>query len=170
MGFRPIAAQKKIVVLFEVIRKGKIEPVARSYGVSKPSVYTWLERSQEALKEALEPHKRGPKFKRSPEEKETEKLKEKVAKLENSLEEKDKKIKEFQEKLKPPKTKEKLPKCPYCGFEGVYKNGSYKRKPKKFFDRLKKIEEKEERVQGYLCPWRGKSFHIEKKGASSTPT
>ena len=75
-----------------------------------------------------------------------EKLKEKIAKLENSLEEKDKKIEKLEGKFKPPKKKEKLPKYPYCGFEGVYKNDSYRRKPNKFFDRLKKIEEKEERV------------------------
>jgi len=170
MGFRPISTEEKMAVLFKVIREGKIEPVAKSCGVSKPSVYTWLQRFQETAREALEPHKRGPKFKRSPEDKEIAKLKEKVAKLENSLEEKDKRIKEFEEKLKPPKKKEKLPKCPYCGFEGVYKNGSYKRRPKKFFDRLKKDEEKEERVREYLCPWCGKCFHLEKKGTSSILT
>jgi len=39
MGFRPISVEEKIVVLSEVIKKGKIEPVARSCGVSNPSVY-----------------------------------------------------------------------------------------------------------------------------------
>ena len=85
MGFRPISTEEKMVVLFEVIREGKIEPVAKNCGVSRPSVYTWLQRFQEAARKALEPHKRGPKFKRSPEDKEIEKLKEKVTELENSL-------------------------------------------------------------------------------------
>jgi len=45
MGFRPISVEEKIAVLCGVIKKGKIEPVARGCGVSKPSVYVWLERS-----------------------------------------------------------------------------------------------------------------------------
>jgi len=49
-------------------------------------------------------------------------------------------------------------------FEKVYKNDTYKRKPKEFFDKLKQDEQKEESVQGFLCPWCGKSFHMEKRG------
>ena len=67
-----------------------------------------------------------------PMDRKIEKLKERVAKLERSLEEKDKKIKELKEKLELPEEKVKLSKCPYCGFEKVYKNCTYKRKLKGF--------------------------------------
>jgi len=86
MGFRPISVEEKITIICEVIKKDKIEPVARSCGVSKPSVYVWLERSQEALKKALEPHKRGPKFKRNPEDREKEELRRKAGKIRRGLE------------------------------------------------------------------------------------
>jgi len=163
MGFRSISVEEKIAVIYEVTKKGKIEPVARSYGVSKPSVYTWLERSQEALRKALKPHKRGPKFKRNPENKRMEELA-------SFLEEKDGEIKRLREKSNPKKEDIRPVKCPYCGFEKIYRNGTYKRKPKAFFDKLKQDEQKEESVPDFLCPWCGKSFHMEKKGASFTLT
>ena len=97
MGFRPISVEEKIAVISEVIKRGKIEPVARSCGVSKPSVYVWLERSHESLMKALEPHKRGPKFKKNPEDREIEELARKVEKLEGFLKEKDEKIERLRE-------------------------------------------------------------------------
>jgi len=69
---------RKKLLICEVIKKGKIEPKERSYGVSKPSVYVWLERSQEALRKALKVNKRGPKFKRDSENREMEKLRGRV--------------------------------------------------------------------------------------------
>jgi len=80
------------------------------------------------------------------------------------LKEKDEKIKELRERLNPNKEEFKPVKCSYCGFEKVYKNGIYRRRPKEFFDTLKRNEQKEERIQNFLCPWCGKSFRIEKKG------
>jgi len=62
------------------------------------------------------------------------------------LKEKDEKIKGLRERLNPNKEEFKPVKCPYCGFEKVYKNGTYKRKPKGFFDKLKQDKQKEERV------------------------
>jgi len=109
LSFRSIPVEKKIEAVYRIIKGKNIQPVAREAGVDRSSVYLWRERALASLKEALEPHKRGPKFKKDPKDKEIEKLK---------------------EKLEPPKKKERLPKCPYCGFEKVYKNGSYKRKLK----------------------------------------
>ena len=83
MGFRPIPVEKKIEVIYRVIKGEKIQPVAREAGVDRSSVYFWKDRALISLKEALEPHKRGPKFKKDPKDQEIEKLKEKVAKLEN---------------------------------------------------------------------------------------
>ena len=75
-----------------------------------------------SLREALKPRKRGPKFKGNPEDREIEKLRRKVEKLEGFLKEKDEKIKELRERLNPAKEEFKPVKCPYCGFEKVYRN------------------------------------------------
>ena len=113
---------------------------------------------------------KGAKCKKSSKDRKIEKLKGQVDKLENCLEEKEERIRKLNEKLNPPEKEVKSVKCPYCGFEKVYKNSTYKRRPKGFFDKLKQDEQKEETVQGFLCPWCGKSFHMEEKGASSTLT
>jgi len=46
-------------------------------------------------------------------------------------------------------------------------NGTYKRRPKGFFDKLK--PKKEKLIQRFLCPNYKKSFHVEKGGTSSVP-
>ncbi len=42
MGLRPISVEEKIAVLCEVIKKDKIESIARGRRVSNPSIYVWL--------------------------------------------------------------------------------------------------------------------------------
>jgi len=70
-------------------------------------------------------------------DREIEKLRRKIEKLEGFLKEKDKKIRGLRERLNPNRKEFKPVKCPYCGFEKVYKNGTYKRKPKGFLAREK---------------------------------
>ncbi|MCD6473266.1 hypothetical protein J7K55_09245 [Candidatus Aerophobetes bacterium] len=43
-------------------------------------------------------------------------------------------------------------KCPYCGFEKIYKNGTYKIKTEKFLNEFRKGKEKEIIVQQFICP------------------
>ena len=71
MSFRLMSAEEKIAVLCEVIKKGKIEPVVRGCRVKQAFC---LRVSQEALRKGLEPHKRGPRFKRNPEDRRVEEL------------------------------------------------------------------------------------------------
>jgi hypothetical protein len=40
---------------------------------------------------------------------------------------------------------------PHCGFEKTYKNGTYKIKPERFFEQLKKDQEIEITVQQFIC-------------------
>jgi len=105
--------------------------------VDRASIYLWKKRALSALREALEPHKKGPKFKKNPESREIEKLR---RKLEGFLKEKGEKIKGLRERLNPNKEEFKPIKYPYRRFEKVYKNGTYKRKPKGSFDKLKQNE------------------------------
>ncbi|MEA1964744.1 MAG: helix-turn-helix domain-containing protein [Candidatus Aerophobetes bacterium] len=170
MSFKPIPVERKIEVIYRVVKGEKIQPIAREAGVDRASIYLWKERALSALREALEPRKRGPKFKKSPKDREIEKLREKLSKIESLLKEKEEQARELKEELNPSGEKTESVRCPYCGFEKVYKNGTYKRKLKGFFDKLKQDKQKKERVQGFLCPWCGKSFHVEKKGVSSALT
>ena len=63
MGFKSISTQKKIEAISRVIAGKKVQPVAREVGVHRTSIYIWKERALSALEEAIEPRKRGPKFK-----------------------------------------------------------------------------------------------------------
>ena len=54
-------------------------------------------------------------------------------------------------------------KCPYCGLEKIYKNGTYKIRIEKFFEKLEKSEEKEIVVQQFICPSCKSSIHNQEK-------
>lgn len=169
MSFKPVSVEKKIEAVSRVVAGEKVQPVARDVGVHRISIYIWKERALSALEEALEPRKRGPKFKHSQKTFE-EKLKEEVDKLNTLLQDRESQIDFLVQKLKSQKSqKENLEsvRCPYCGCGKVYKNGTYKKRPKGFFDNLK--PQKEVLIQRFLCPYCKKSFHIEKKGVF-TPT
>lgn len=112
MGFKRIPVERKVEVIYRVVKGEKIQPIAGEAGVDRTSIYLWKERALSALREALEPRKRGPKFKKSPKDKEIEKLREKVDKLESFLGEKEEQIRKLKEKLNPPKKEVKSVKCP----------------------------------------------------------
>ena len=138
-----------------------MQPVARKVGVHRTSIYIWKERALSALEEALEPHKRGPKFKH-PQKNLEEKLKEEVDKLKACLEERESQIHFLMKRLESQKLQKenlKSVRCPYCGCRRIYKNDTYKRKPKGFFDKLKSKKEKLIQRPLSLCK---KSFHVEK--------
>ena len=63
MSFKLTPVKKKTKLVSRVISEEKIQAVAREIGVHRASVYAWRERTLGALEQALEPRKRGPKFK-----------------------------------------------------------------------------------------------------------
>lgn len=111
-SFKPIPVERKVEVIYRVVKGEKIQPIAREVGVDRTSIYLWKKRALSTAREALEPRKRGPKFKKRPKDKEIEKLREKVDKLKSFLEEKDKQIRGLKEKLNPPEKGVKSVKCP----------------------------------------------------------
>jgi len=80
-----------------------------------------------------------------------------MERLRGYLEEKERQIYLLEKKLGPQRDDSKPVRCPNCGCEKVYRNGTYKVKPKRFFDNLK--AGKEELIQRFFCPYCGKSFH-----------
>ncbi len=162
LGFKPILVEKKIEALSRVVSGKKILPVAREIGVHRISIYIWKQRALAALERALQSHKRGPKFKRlqkTPKEK-IRNPREEMERLRGYLEEKERQIYLLKQKLEPQRDDSRPVRCPNCGCEKVYRNGTYEIRSKGFFDNLK--ARKEELIQRFICPYYGKSFHIKK--------
>ena len=79
MAFQDIPVEAKVKAVRAIIGGEKIQPTARKYGITRPSLYAWVERAQQAIEEALRPYKRGPRFKKpkvDPNVKKIEKLNE----------------------------------------------------------------------------------------------
>lgn len=159
-----ISIKEKILIVCQVIAGEKIQPIAKKYKVSRPSIYLWRKRALGSLEEALKPDKRGPKFKKGKvdaKDKVIEEQKEKIEKLVNIISEKEKQIKNLRGKLNLQKNSLSRPlKCPHCGFEKIYKNGTYKIKPERFLEQLKKDKEIEIIIQQFICPYCKSSVRI----------
>ena len=155
--------QVKLRVLYRIWGGEKVTQVARDYGVSRQVVYTWKRKAERALYTALEKGKRS-------------------SKIFQLLEEDQ--IRETQEKTKRPSLKHKItqrktktlrdnsifiptfsssqhsnngkrPKCcPECGFEKIYKNGTYIKKNQNDGSGKKEV------VQRYICVWCKSSVYL----------
>ena len=166
--YRSISVKEKILIVSKVIAGGKIQPVAKKHRVSRPSVYTWTQRALDILAEALKPKKRGPKFIRPNLDAQDKMIKEQkmeIERLKDIIGEKEKQINDLKKKIGLKKNSIPRPsRCSHCGFEKIYKNGTYKIKPQRFFEKFKKGEEKEIVVQQFICPYcRSSVYPPEKK-------
>jgi len=93
-----------------------------------------------------------------------EKQKEKIEKLVNIISEKEKQIKNLRGKLNLQKNSLPRPsKFPHCGFEKIYRNGTYKIKPERFLEQLKKGKEIEIITQQLICSYCRSSVYTPEK-------
>ncbi len=166
-NFRSISIKEKIFIISQIIVGEKIKPLAKKHKVSRPSVYLWRKRALDSLEQALKPDKRGPKFKKGQldvKDKITTEQMIEIGKLKKTIANREKEIKNLREKISLQKMGIPRPlKCPYCGFEKIYKNGTYKIRIERFFEKLKKGEEKEIVVQQFICPYCKSSIHNQEK-------
>jgi len=166
-NFESISIKEKILIVCQVIAGEKIQPVARKHGVSRPSVYAWTGKALDTLEQALKPGKRGPKFKKvkvDAKNKLVEEQKERIEELEGIVEQKEKQIKNLKGKINLQKNSLPRPsRCPHCGFEKIYKNGTYKIRLERFLEQLKKDQEIEITVQQFICPYCRSSVYRQKK-------
>jgi len=164
---RSRSVKEKIVIISQVMAGEKIQTIARKQGVSRPSIYAWTQKALDTLEETLKPEKRGPKIKKGKvdaKDKLIEEQKEKIGKLEGIISEKEKQIKNLGNKLALQKNSLPRPsKCPHCGFEKIYKNGTYKIKPARLFEQFKKDKEIEITVQQFICPYCRSSVYTREK-------
>jgi len=160
---RFISVKEKILIVSKVIAGQKIQPLARKHKVSRPSIYAWAQKSLDTLEQVLKQAKRGPKFKKGKvdvKDKTIEEQKEKIDKLNDIISEKEKQIKNLRNKIALQKNSLSRPlRCPYCGFEKIYKNGTYKIKLGRLLEQLKKDKEIEIITQQFICPYCKSSVH-----------
>ena len=153
-----VSIKEKVFVVCQVIAGGKIQAVARKHDVSRPSVYAWTQKALRTLERALAPGKRGPKLRKGKvgvKDKVIEEQEEKIARLEGVIERKEKQIRNLRGKINLQKNTLPRPsRCPHCGFEKIYKNGTYKIRPERLFEQLlKKDKEIDITIQQFICPY-----------------
>ena len=162
-NYRSVSIKEKILIVCQVIAGEKIQRVARRHRVSRPSIYIWTQKALDTLEEALKPEKRGPKFKKGKvdaKDKLIEEQKEKMAESGDIISEKEKQIENLRGKINLQKNSLPRPsKCPHCGFEKIYKNGTYKIRKERFLEQLKKDKEIEIIIQQFICPYCKSSVH-----------
>ncbi len=166
-GYKFISIKEKVLIVSKVIAGEKIQFVADKHRVSRPSVYTWTQIALGTLEKALKLKRRGPKLKRakfSVRDKVIKEQKMEIGRLKDIIEKKEKQIKNLRGEIRLQKRDVFRPlKCPHCGFEKIYKNGTYKINPERFFEKLRKDEEKEIVVQQFICPYCKSSIHTPEK-------
>jgi len=166
-NFRSISIKEKILIVCQVIAGEKIQRVARKHKLSRSSVYAWTGEALDALEQALKPGKRGPNFKKDEADTKDETIEEqneKIGKLEDIIEQKEKQIKNLKGKLNLQKNSLPRPsRCPQCGFEKIYRNGTYKIKLERFLEQLRKDKEMEIAIQQFICPYCRNSVYKPKK-------
>jgi len=162
-----ISIKEKILIVCQVIAGEKIEPLAKKHKVSRPSIYAWTKKALDTLEQALKPGKRGPKCKKGRvdvKDKAIEEQKQKIAELDDIISEKEKQIKNLKGKINLQKNSLPRPsKFPHCGFEKIYKNGTYKIRLERLLEQLKKDQEIEITVQQFICPYCRSSVYRQKK-------
>jgi len=166
-NFRSISIKEKVLIVCQVIAGGKIQSIARKHRVSRPSIYAWTKKALDTLEQTLKPGKRGPKFKKGRvdvKDKAIKEQKDKIEELNDVISEKEKQIKNLKGKLNLQKNSLPRPsRCPHCGFQKIYKNGTYKIRLERFLEQLKKDQEIEITVQQFICPYCRSSVYRQKK-------
>lgn len=166
-NFESISIKEKILVVCQVIAGEKIQILARKHGVSRPSIYAWTQKASGTLEQVLKPGKRGPKFRKGKvdeKDKVIEEQKEKIEELKDIIKQKEKQIETLRGKINLQKNNLPRPsKCPHCGFEKIYRNGTYKIRGERLFERLQKYQEIEIIIQQFICPYCRSSVYTPEK-------
>lgn len=161
-----ISIKEKVLIVSQVIAGEKIQPLAKKYKVSRPSIYVWTQRALGSLEQALKQGKRGPKFKKGKLDAKDKVIEEqkKIDKLNDIISEKEKQIKDLRNKIALQKNSFSRPlRCLHCGFEKIYKNGTYKIRGERFLEQLRKDKEIEIIIQQFICPYCRSSVNRQKK-------
>ena len=145
----------KVKVLHRIWAGEKVARVAHECGISRQVIYTWKRKAEKAIYGALEEKRRGPKLHSLSGSRKTHQSQEKKkepSRSPNSIS--THRINSSQKN----NGEKRVERCPVCGCEKIYRNGTYIKKNQNNGRR-------EEVVQRYICVWCKNSFTNLKRSA-----
>ena len=148
MGYaKPISAQMKVEVLHRIWAGEKLARVARECGISRQVIYTWKRKADYAVFQALREKKRGPKVNRRYRAGLDERALENVSPGRHDYQVAESHLDLLKEGGNC-QSEQRPERCPVCGCEKIYKNGTYSVK-----DRSSTRKQQRRKIQRYICVW-----------------
>jgi len=148
--YKNIPIEKKIEAVNKVLGGKPLLRVAKEYRVNRNSLHFWVKKAQKGIKKALILGKRGPRltvgsFRRK--ESEIKEIRARCNKLKEEVKEVRLKAAEIRQNNNEPRPE----KCPACGCEKSYKNGTYEISRQRLISLIKKTSATQFKVQQFIC-------------------
>jgi len=156
MPYRSIDTERKVELILEHLKGARICSLAREYGVNEDSIHLWKNKVLKALSQILSSKTPGPRPRSRVEilEGELEELRKKYGALSQ--------LSQIAVSTKAPSLLEERPsKCPECGSNRIWKNGTYRVSGERT-SRSLKVSEKGT-VQRFRCSDCGVKLYLVKK-------
>ena len=125
MAYVDVSKETKFSIFKEHLAGERQTRLAHKYHVSRASIYLWVDAATQAVFEAFEPDKRGPKFKKFQPEVEVIKLRSQVDKLKEQLDALLQSPQSIPLSQKAQIRSLRPKKCQHCGCETIWLHGSY---------------------------------------------
>jgi transposase-like protein len=173
MSYRTIDGLTKFRAVKALIQGESIASVSKRLGVSRASLYGWMEVSLQAMEDYFQ----GRLLHRNKVTRTREKLKADFLKSQSRLEKKiaarERKLEKLAEQIRDLKDRGRPRKCGACGCEKIYKNGFYAVSLDYFKENLGKNKPSDVKIRNYICascaqsisvvdPWRNQ-FRVNKQ-------
>lgn len=173
MSYRIIDGLTKFRAVKALIEGESIASVSKRLGVSRASLYGWMEVSLKAVEDYFQ----GRLLHRDKVSWTREKLKANFLKSQSRLEKKitarERKLEKLAEQIRDLKDRGRPKKCEVCGCEKIYKNGFYVVSLDYFKENLSKNKPSDVKIRNYICascaqsisvvdPWRNQ-FRVHKQ-------
>ena len=140
--------QVKIEVLYRIWAGERISEVAREQGISRQIIYTWKKKAELAVSQALEEKKKGPRFQKSSQRQESPEIQERKRELSRKAGKTQWKVETLEKENTLSQDNNKRPeRCPVCGCQKIYKNGTYLKKNGGSSSKVEQV------IQRYICVW-----------------
>lgn len=173
MSYRIIDGVTKFRAVKALIEGESIASVSKKLGVSRASLYGWMDISLQAMEDYFQ----GRLLYRDKVRRTREKLKEDFLKIQSRLEKKiairERKLEKLADQIRDLKDRGRPKKCGTCGCEKIYKNGFYAVSLDYFKENLSKNKPSDVKIRNYICascaqsislvdPWRNQ-FRVDKQ-------
>jgi len=156
MPYRSIDTERKVKLILEQLKGAKICSLSRKYEVNEDSIHLWKNKVLRVLPKILSPKTPGPRPRSQ-----VEILKEELKKLQKGYETLSQ-VSQITVSSKAPSLLEERPgKCPECGSNRIWKNGTYQIKGERTSRSL--IVREKGTIQRFKCSGCGVKLYLVKK-------